>query len=98
MTRHEVLADRESAPARDAGFTLVEVVWALFLLGIIAMASLGLFLKGMTSVAHMQRQQAAVSLANSAMDAARSVDGGATNATGTTKISRSTRLSASATA
>ena len=76
----------EDAPSRDGGFTLVEVIWALFLLGLIAMASLGLFVNGMKSVAHVQRQQAAVSLANSSMDLARSVSGGSVDATGTSGL------------
>lgn len=72
--------------ARDAGFTLIEVIIALVLLGLIAMASLGLFTGGMKSVAHVQRQQAAVSLANSAMDMARSVSGGAVDAAKTSGL------------
>ncbi|MGC4174067.1 type IV pilus modification PilV family protein [Demequina sp.] len=67
----------------DEGFTLVEVIWALFLLGLIAMAALGLFINGMKSIAHVQKQQAAVALANSAMDKARSVSSGAVTAVGT---------------
>lgn len=60
----------------DEGFTLIEITWALVLLGIVAMGSLGLFIRGTQSTAQLQRQQAAVMLANSAMDTARSVTGG----------------------
>lgn len=74
------------ATARDEGFTLLEVVWALFLLGLLAMSALGLFLQGMGTMAHVQRQQAAVSLATAAMDTARSVSGGAVNAAGTSGL------------
>jgi len=68
---------------RDDGFTLIEVVLALLLLGLLAMSSLGIFLRGMATVTHVQRQQAAVAVANSAMDVARSVSSGAVNAAGT---------------
>jgi len=71
---------------RDEGFTLVEVIWALLLIGLIAMGALGLFLNGMKTVAHVQRQQIAVSLASSAMDQARSVAGGPVNAAGTSGL------------
>ena len=86
MARYESQTEPQETPARDEGFTLVEVIWALFLLGLLAMGSLGLFINGMKSVAHVQRQQAAVSLANSAMDLARSVSGGSVNATGTSGL------------
>lgn len=71
---------------REEGFTLIEVVWALFLLGLIAMGSLGLFLHGMKSTAHLQRQQAAVSLASSAMDMVRSVSAGQVDVSGTSGL------------
>lgn len=71
---------------RDEGFTLVEVIWALVLIGLIAMGSLALFLHGIKTVSHLQRQQTAVSLATSAMDVARSVTGGPVNAVGTSGL------------
>ena len=86
MALQSTQATPEETPARDGGFTLVEVIWALFLLGLISLAALGLFVHGMKSVAHVQRQQAAVSLANSAMDLARSVSGGSVDATGTSGL------------
>jgi len=67
----------------DEGFTLVEVTWALFLLGVVALAVLALFISGMQAGAHVQRDQAAVSLASTAMDNARAVSGGPVNASGT---------------
>lgn len=76
----------ESTSGADSGFTLVEVIWALFLLGIVAMGSLGLFINGAKTASHLQRNQAAVGVANGAMDVVRSVSGGAVNATGTSGI------------
>jgi prepilin-type N-terminal cleavage/methylation domain-containing protein len=76
----------EDSATNDEGFTLVEVVMALFLLGLIALGALALFVNGMKNLSHVQRQQAAVSLANSAMDLARSVSGGDVNATGTSGL------------
>ncbi|WP_297082199.1 prepilin-type N-terminal cleavage/methylation domain-containing protein [uncultured Demequina sp.] len=79
-------AQRTAAPRssrRDEGFTLIEVTWALFLLGIVAMAVLALFIHGMRAGAHVQRDQAAVSLATTAMDNARAVTSGPVNAAGT---------------
>ena len=80
--------------SRDEGFTLVEVIMALVLLGMIAMASLGVFLKGMSTITHVQRQQAAVAVANSAMDVARSVSPGAVNAAGTIGVVKGRSASA----
>jgi len=74
------------ATTRDEGFTLLEVIWALFLIGLLAMSAMGLFLQGMGRMAHVQRQQAAVTLATAAMDTARSVSGGAVNAAGTSGL------------
>ncbi|WP_061965919.1 type IV pilus modification PilV family protein [Demequina aurantiaca] len=76
----------ESTSGADSGFTLVEVIWALFLLGLIAMGALALFIHGVKTTAHLQRNQAAVSLASGAMDVARSVSGGPVNAVGTSGV------------
>ncbi|WP_084037790.1 Ig-like domain-containing protein [Demequina sp. NBRC 110053] len=77
---------RSDAPAGDDGFTLVEMVVALFLLGIVAMAALGLFVNGLGSVTDFQRQQAAASLAGTALDRARSVTATAGDYTGTSGV------------
>lgn len=76
----------ESTSGIDSGFTLMEVVWALFLLGLVAMGALGLFINGAKTAVHLQRNQAAVGIASGAMDVVRSVSGGAVNATGTSGV------------
>jgi len=57
----------------DSGFSLIEVVVALFLLGIVAAAALAFFVRAMQNSTHMQRSQASVAVANQAMELARSV-------------------------
>ena len=57
----------------EGGFTLVEVVVALFLLGIVAAAGLTFFFRGMQNTSHLQRSQTAVAVANEAMEKVRSV-------------------------
>ena len=57
----------------DAGFTLIEVVVALFLLGVVATAGLTFFFRGMQNASHLQRTQAAVAVATQAMEQVRSV-------------------------
>ncbi len=70
----------------DSGFTLTEIVWALFLMGVVAMAALGLFLKGMTTIAETQRKQTAASVASAALDQARAVAGTGVNTHGTSGL------------
>ncbi|WP_084103663.1 prepilin-type N-terminal cleavage/methylation domain-containing protein [Demequina sp. NBRC 110056] len=82
------------APEHDAGFTLVEVMAALFILSLVSLAFLALFLSGVSKTSDLQRQQAAVGIANSAMDSVRSVAGGAVNATGTAGIVKGRSYSA----
>jgi prepilin-type N-terminal cleavage/methylation domain-containing protein len=60
--------------ARDGGFTLVEVVIALGLLSTLLAAVGVLFVGGVKNGAQLQRRQAAVSLAQQALEAARAVN------------------------
>src|SRR4051812_32192075 len=75
-------AHRRRREATDAGFTLVEVVVALLLLGIVAASALAFFVRSMQSSSHLQRSQAAQSVATQAMELARSVSPRAANAAG----------------
>lgn len=59
------------AAASDEGFTLIEVVVALSLLGVIAAGTLGFFISGTRTSADLQRRQVAVALANAAVEDAR---------------------------
>lgn len=59
--------------ASDEGFTLIEVIVALFLLGVVATAVLVFFIKGVQTTAHLQRAQAADAVATQAMEQVRSV-------------------------
>lgn len=70
MTR--AAADRRR-PSEDGGFTLIEVIVALFLLGVVATAVLVFFVKGVQTTAQLQRSQAADAVATQAMEQVRSV-------------------------
>ncbi|MBO1750454.1 prepilin-type N-terminal cleavage/methylation domain-containing protein [Actinotalea sp. BY-33] len=61
------------APA-DAGFTLIEVIVSLVLLGIVATAALYFFIEGTRTTSHLQRSQNAVAVANEAMERAYAVN------------------------
>lgn len=52
----------------DDGFTLVEVVVAISLVGVIAAAALYFFVNGSRSVTHQSRSQSAVTVANESME------------------------------
>ena len=52
----------------ESGLTLIEVVVALTLLGVVAAAALTFFVRGMQSTSHLQRTQAAVAVASQAME------------------------------
>lgn len=58
----------------DDGFSLVEVIVALFLLGVVAAGALTFFVRGMQTTSHLQRTQNATSIATQAMELARSVN------------------------
>jgi len=55
---------------RESGFSLVEVVVAIAVLGILSTASLGVYLSGINSATTQQRREIAIALANSAMEKA----------------------------
>lgn len=57
----------------EGGFSLIEVVVALFLLGIVATAGLTFFFRGMQNTSQLQRTQNAVAVANQAMEKVRAV-------------------------
>lgn len=59
---------------RDDGFTLIEVVVALMLLGIVAAGALLFFMNTMQSTSHLQRTQAAATIATQGMERVRAVD------------------------
>jgi len=67
---------RASRPGveRDAGFSLVEVIVSLVLLGIVATAALYFFIEGTRTTSHLQRTQNAVAVANEAMERAYAVE------------------------
>jgi prepilin-type N-terminal cleavage/methylation domain-containing protein len=54
--------------ASDSGLTLIEVVAAVIIIVIVSLAGAGLSIQGITTAAAQQRQQVAVTLANSAME------------------------------
>lgn len=70
----------------EDGLTLIEVIVALFLIGMVATGSLYFFMQSVQKSADLQRTQAAVTLANNAMDRARAVSAGAVNVTGTSGL------------
>ena len=55
-------------PRQDDGFTLIEVVVALFLLGMVATAVLLFYVRGVQATSHLQRSQSADSVAMEAME------------------------------
>lgn len=65
-------------PARgaavDDGFSLIEVVVALFLIGIVAAGALLFFVRGAQNASHLQRTQAASTIATQGMELVRSID------------------------
>lgn len=66
-------ARRGTPAADDRGFSLVEVMLALVLLSLIMASMGGLFIKGIRHSGDLQRRQAAVTLAQQALEAARAV-------------------------
>ncbi len=64
---------RIHAANRESGLTVVEVIVALVLIGIVATSAISFFISGIHTTSELQRKQGAVSLANTAMDRARAV-------------------------
>lgn len=67
------LRHRSRRVSSDAGFTLVEVLVAVVLLAIVLVAVSGFFVRGAATATMLQRRQAAVALADEAMELIRSV-------------------------
>lgn len=72
------------ARSREQGMTLVEVIVALTLIGVVAAAAATFFIAGIAGVKKLQSAQVATTVANQAMDTARSVS---PRGTGTDDIS-----------
>ncbi len=72
MTR-AITAPAHRRPSEDRGFTLIEVIVALFLLGVVATAVLVFFIRGLAATSHIQRTQSADAVATQAMEQVRSV-------------------------
>lgn len=81
--------DGSLAESRDAGFSLIEVVVALFLIGLVAAGALLFFVRGMQNTSHLQRTQAATTIATQGMELVRAVDARATTGTSGLLIGRS---------
>lgn len=72
--RDEAIALRMRAAREESGFTLIEVVVALMLIGVVAAGALMFFIRGMQTTSHLQRTQAAASIATQWMERVRAVD------------------------
>ena len=57
----------------DEGFTLVEVIVAIVLMALVAVTSAGFFLRGDATSTNLQRRQAAVAVADQAMEGLRAL-------------------------
>jgi len=82
--------DRRDAADRkvssESGFALIEVIVALFLLGLVASAVLTFFVRGMQASTHLQRAQAADGVAMASMEQVRSVYAQGVDVAGTSGI------------
>ncbi|WP_157544506.1 Ig-like domain-containing protein [Jonesia quinghaiensis] len=67
---------------RESGLSMVEVIVAVVLIGMVATSAAAFFITGLATVSDLQRKQAAVSLANSAVERARAVAPGDVTGTG----------------
>jgi len=76
-------ARADHRPSPDGGFTLIEVVVALFLLGVVATAVLVFFVKGVQTSGKLQRDQSANAVAMQSMETVRSISPQLKNAAGT---------------
>lgn len=64
---------RDQRTTTDEGFSLIEVIVALFIVGMVASAVLMFFMRGSSTASHLQRTQASASVATQAMEKVRSV-------------------------
>lgn len=71
---------------REHGLTVIEVIVAITLVGLVSTAAISFFISGVSSVSESQRKQVAVTLANGAIEQARSVAPTAINAAGTSGL------------
>lgn len=76
-------ARADHRPSPDGGFTLIEVVVALFLLGVVATAVVVFFVKGVQTSGKLQRDQSANAVAMQSMETVRSISPQLKNAAGT---------------
>ena len=83
---------------RDEGFSLIEVIVAIVIIGIVASSALWFFINGMQTSSNLQRQQAAVSIATSAMERSFTFDPRTGVATGASGLVEGRSSSAVATA
>ena len=58
----------QSRADREAGFTLIEVVIAIVILGVLSTASLSIYLHSMNSASTQQRHDIAITIANQALE------------------------------
>lgn len=70
------------ALSNDVGMTLIEVIVAISIMGIIATAAIGLSITSQTSTAAQQRQELAVTIANQAMESVSALSSGTDPTTG----------------
>jgi prepilin-type N-terminal cleavage/methylation domain-containing protein len=66
----------------ESGMSLIEVVIAVSILAILATASLGLYLSGLSSTSAQQRRDVAITVANHAMESASAVPTAVVSSTG----------------
>src|SRR5665647_3226099 len=69
-----MMRDTRTAGSTDDGFSLVEVIAALVILGMVATAAAYFFISGTRTSTHLQRTQNAVAVANEAMEMAFAVE------------------------
>ncbi len=68
-----IVYKNESRQPSDSGLSLIEIVVALALIGIIATAAATFFISGLATNKNLRTEQVAASVANQALDAARAV-------------------------
>lgn len=81
-----LLSKSRSKMKSERGFTVIEVIVAITLVGLVSTAAISFFMSGIKSIADTQRKQVAVTLANGAMEKARTVTPNAVNTDGTSGL------------